>query len=532
MKKFICSILSVFVAATSIACIAGCSGGNADGKVVMTYIQGDNDKPDFKLVESTVSNYCEEKLGFGVMFKPVSAWNQETVYQKWLAGGEDIDVINLAFTDQMQYIKEKRIQPLEKYFNEKNAPHLVDLLDEYPSSKLTDLEGTLYGIGTIEPILGTNGGSIIIRKDVLEDCNLLGEGENKYNDFDTVGYADLDYIFGEIKGNSKYSNTYPCPALPATDPSMVFAPCDPMSNDTTIAVLPMNLDGTFGDTVVNYYETDSYKAFVNKMGEWQQKGYIHPDATTTPDSYKTLLNNGKFVSMFLGVSAGLKDSYERDYGHEFVELLIGTPYYTYNGVPQMSMSINSKSKRPDKAMQFIDLLYSDEYLINLIQYGIEDRHWYRLTEDEETKKYIAITEENSKNGYYDMVPGVYGNKDMIYAMISGTGNVAETIAKAVASEKKDYELADLAKAHSSPAVGFRYDKTKMNNRLRSINSNAIARYKTTLACGKGKKGSDGTWTGPGSAYADFIEALKSNKVNLVVEDKQQQYSAWRAANNK
>lgn len=531
MKKLICAVLSVICVATSAVCVAGC-GGNSAGKVVMTYIQGDTDKPDFALVEETVSNYCEEKLGFGVSFKPVSVWNQETVYQKWLAGGEDIDVINLAFTDQMQYIKEKRIQSLEKYFNEKNAPHLVELLDQYPSSKLTDLDGNLYGIGTIEPILGTNGGSIIIRKDVLEDCNLFGDGDKKYTDFETVDYADLDYIFATIKGNPTYSNTYPCPALPATDPCMAFAPCDPMSNDLAIAVLPVDKDGNFGTEVVNYYETDSYKQFVNKMGEWQEKGYIHPDATTTPDSYDTLLKSGKFVSMFLGVSTGLKDSYERDYGHEFVELLIGTPYYTYNGVPQMSMSINSKSKRPEKAMQFIDLLYSDEYLLNLIQYGIEDKHWYHLTDDEETRKYIAITPENSANGYYDMVPGVYGNKDIIYAMISGEGNVQETIAKAVASEKKDYEFADIAKQHSSPAVGFRYDKTSMNNRLRSINSNAIARYKATLACGKGKKGTDGTWTGSGSAYASFIEALNSNKVNLVIEDKQQQYSAWLAANNK
>lgn len=536
MKKFACVTLSAFMMLTSIAGLAACNKDNSEGNVVVTYIQGDRDKPDFELVQKTVSDYCQEKLGFGITFKPTAVWDQDVLYTKWLSGGEDIDVINLAFTDQMQYIKEKRIREMDSLLTEENAPNLISLLEKYASSKLVGTDGKLYGIGTIEPIEGTTGGSIIIRKDVMEKCGLLGtEGEYKYEDYEKVDYTDLDYIFNAIKSNPETNKTasgatvYPCPVLPATDPCMAFAPCDPMSNDTVAAVLPRNADGTFGDKVVNYYEMDSYKQFVEKMGEWQAAGYIHKDATTTPDSYDTLLKNGQFVSMFLGISAGLRNSYENDYDAEFIELLLCDPYYTFNGVPQMSLSISSKSKRSAKAMKFIDLLYSDEYLINLIQYGIEDKHWYRLTDDEETRKYIAIVPENDEQQLYAKVPGVYGNKAMIYAMISGEGNVEEAVAKAVAAETKDYEFADIAKANASPAAGFRYDRTEMNNRLRSINSNAIARYKATLACGKGKKGSDGTWTGPGSAYADFIAALKSNKIELVVEDKQSQYDAWLAS---
>ena len=531
MKKLLCVALAILMMLTSVVGLFGCSKDNSDGNVVVAYIQGDRDKPDFELVQKMVSDYCQEKLGFGITFKPTTVWDQDALYTKWLGGGEDLDVINLAFTDQMQYIKEKRIRELDSLLTEENAPNLIDLLDQYASSRLIGTDGKLYGIGTIEPIEGITGGSIIIRKDVMEKCGLLDE----FEDYEKIDYADLDYIFNAIKSNPETNKTasgatvYPCPVLPATDPCMAFAPCDPMGNDTAIAVLPRNEDGTFGSEVVNYYEMDSYKQFVEKMGQWQEAGYIHPDATTTPDSYDTLLKNGQFVSMFLGISAGLKSAYENDYNAEFIQLLLCDPYYTFNGVPQMSLSINSKSKRPEKAMQFIDLLYSDEYLINLIQYGVEGKHWYRLTDEEETKKYIAIVPENDEQQLYAKVPGVYGNKAMIYAMISGEGNVEEAVAEALAAEKQDYDFADLAKANASPAVGFRYDRTEMNNRLRSINSNAIARYKTTLACGKGKKGTDGTWTGPGSTYADFIAALKSNKVELVVQDKQNQYDAWLAS---
>ncbi len=81
---------------------------------------------------------------------------------------------------------------------------------------------------------------------------------------------------------------------------------------------------------------------------------------------------------------------------------------------------------------------------------------------------------------------------------------------------------------SSPAVGFVWDQGKLNTANVTV---AMKKYVYLLSTGKGKKGSDDTYTGPGSTYAEFIEELGQKNLKVIMKSKQDQLNEWLTAKN-
>lgn len=546
LKKLLCLSLAAILGGTTIA-LAACAGsGNEEGKVVMSFVAGTNLLPDEDKVEAAVDAYCQETYGIGVIFKHVNIYDQASVYTNWLGANEEIDIVNLCFVDPMQYINEKRIRPLTELIDEENAPYLSKTLDSRPDMKLLDKKGTLYGIGTQEIAPAYSGSMIIFKKSVLEKIGLYGEGEGQYKDYDVVRYEDLDKLFAAIKSNPETNKTeegadvYPCPIIASTAPTSAFVAADFMSSGTSspLAVLEVEPDGSTSPEVVNYYELETFKTYIEKVSEWNAKGYIHPDAVTATDPYTTMIESGRWVSMFLSLSPGLVQTYNSDKkmtepGDEWIPLaLTDVPYYT-SSTPLMAMAINSKSKRPEKAMRIIDAIFSDEKLVNMLQYGIEGEHWVYVGEEEgnpigKEEGYIYLTQNNLDKQLYTGLPGIYGDKDKVYTVIDEGGDFETLIAESEASNKLTMQIAEEALSHSSVATGFIYDPSKQKARISNIEGSVLSQYVATLTTGKGSKGSDGTYTGSGSTYDNFIKALKNAKVDLVIADKQEQLDEWLA----
>ena len=171
------------------------------------------------------------------------------------------------------------------------------------------------------------------------------------------------------------------------------------------------------------------------------------------------------------------------------------------------------------------LLYSDEYLVNLIMYGVEGEEWEFVDEEH---GYISETEPGSRTDNY-VVGGFWGDYNMVYTFVPYGQDVTEIVADMEEVEKQTAIFEERSLAHMSPAAGFIYwPNRSLSTTIRNINAQVMTRYFLTLAVGNGTKGSDGTFTGPGSTYEDFIEALDNARIETIVADKQEQYSAWQA----
>ncbi len=346
MKKIISTVMAFCMC---LGVFAGCSKPSAkteEGDLVVAFIRGSQELTDTAKVEAKVSAMVKEKLGFGIKFKQVNAYAQPDTYSNWLGAQEEIDLLNIVFADPLSYAKDKRVREIDSLLTEENAPYALELLETNPSLRVTNTDGKTYGLGTVETATGY-GGSYIIRQDVLEAIGLYGTEEGQYEDQERISYEDLDKIFAAIKANPETAKTeegkdvYPTGNLSKIDVTGYFTSEDPLSTTKVSGVL----ENTTTTTVTNYYASEDYKKIVNKMGEWQEKGYVHPDAATTDSTTTSMFENGQFIGCFLDAPAKLRQDYDAQFGCKFVQLQLQAPRYYY-GVPPISWLITSISKRP------------------------------------------------------------------------------------------------------------------------------------------------------------------------------------------
>lgn len=553
-KKTLCLALSAVLMASSLVAFAACketgSGGPADpstetGDVVLSFLHAGTLQPSTDKVEAAVSAYVKEKLGFGVEFKMTNVFNCNSDYQNWLLTNQEVDIINV-YSGSESFITDKSAREMSSLLTPELAPYLSEEIKTREGVWLYGEDGNVYGVSVFpKDMLG--GYSYVVRKDVLEKADLYSETETagKYTDYQQITYEDLDTIFAAIKKvmptNSMGQNVYPCSAMNGQDYMTALVPYDKMGTETyPLATLMVDAEtGGFGDEVVNYYKTDEYKEYVEWMGKWNEAGYVHPDAETGSANLNDLFDSERYVGVCLQTSPGIVYQWETDRMKnkegtslegdlELVMLPLSMEYAVVTN-PAQSLMIPSKSKRPARAMQVIDLIFSDEHLVNLLMYGVEGEEWEFVNEE---KGYISETYEGSRTNNY-VVGGFWGDYAKLYAFVQYGVDAEQIIADMEAVEEKTEYFEERTLAHMSPAAGFVYWADRSHNTtIRNINAQVMSRYYLTLQVGNGSKGSDGTFTGPGSTYDEFIKALDNARIESIVEDKAEQYAAWKAEQGK
>ena len=159
--------------------------------------------------------------------------------------------------------------------------------------------------------------------------------------------------------------------------------------------------------VVNQYELPQVKELFTLMHDWNQKGLIRPDAATVTEVSPDLLA-GKLP---VGVEGTIKPGVDaistvRHGGRTVVSSAFTDAWMTTGSITGTLTAISRTSKHPEKAMEFLNLVNTDEYLYNLITIGIEGKH-YEKTED----GFVKVIENS---GYSPNTDWMYGNNFLAY----------------------------------------------------------------------------------------------------------------------
>lgn len=149
--------------------------------------------------------------------------------------------------------------------------------------------------------------------------------------------------------------------------------------------------------------------------------------------------------------------------------------------------------------EFLNLMYADVSVANLIQWGIRGRH-YEVADEE--NGLIAWT-GGAPSGYYNPL-GLYGDRSRQYEMCSLEAK----------RQKEVYERE--AVRRESAAEGFVYSSAKVSGELDEIQK-AITKYVPILESGS---------VDLEKYYPEFLEALQRAGMDRVVADKQRQLDAW------
>lgn len=310
-------------------------------------------------------------------------------------------------------------------------------------------------------------------------------------------YAELEADLQKVK--DAHPDIWPVVANAGT--MMRPLPVDTLGDNLGV------LENALGDStqVVNLYDSNSYKEYVGYMYKWAQNGLMMPDAANTTESYDALIRSGVGFGTFTPIKAGFEAEETRKCGKDIVAVTM----YDAHSITTMvnaAWCIANNSKNPDKAMQMLNLMYTNPEVANLFANGIEGKN-YKYVDKEKNIITYADGIDASNTGY-SVVGWAWPNEQITSVW---QGDDADVWTK----------LGEFNKAaKSSPAKGFVWDNSKVLNEV-TASQNVISKYEASLDCGS---------VNPDEALPKMNEELKSAGLDKIIKEKQQQLDAWLAAN--
>lgn len=484
--------LSAVMAMTGLlGCGSKQTQANASGEEVVELIWyqiGDSQK-DVDMVIDKVNEYTAEKIG--VKLKVISiGWGDYN--QKMQVVINTGDKWDMCFTcswanDYLQNVNKGAFLQLDEYLKNEGK-EMYEVIDDR-FWKAAQVDGAIYGVPNEKEI-----GSMpmwVFTKEYVDKYDI------PYQDIHTL--EDLEPWLALIK--EKEPEVVPMYLTrDYTAPTYMDKIQDPVGIE-------------FGDetlTVKNVFETEKMKETLATMRKYYLAGYINKDAATTTDdkSIKRFVTKGDgqpYAELIWG----------KDLGYEVVASEIMDTQVTNISARGSLTAINKNSEHPEKAIQFLNLVNTDEYLRNLLNYGIEGVHWDKAEVSEEEKKAaegkayaydfkIKLNEEKRKD--YSVPYWVQGGLFNTYVLENEPLDKWATF--------KEFNDASA----EAPSFGFDFDLAPVSTQVAGFR-NILDEFGKSLYTGS---------VDPDEYLPQVLKKLEATGINEVIAEMQRQIDEWKA----
>ena len=387
----------------------------------------------------------------------------------------------------------EKVSELEVQYEELNVIRTVsythlDILSVVPDTdwNCVSIGGQIYGVPNNKD--KAEGFGLAMRTDMLEASG--------YDISSIKTEKDLEGLFAAVK--EKYPDSYP---LVSDNGGMGY-----------YNITRDDLGGDFGwlenclddseMTVVDWFETDTFKEIVQRRYDWAQMGYIMPDAATNTQNAYELMAAGKGFSYFYNTKPGIEAEWSRKVGKDITVVELVETYRT-SASGMNTWYIAHNSEKPERAMQVLNEIYSNPDLSNILINGIEGENFLI---DSERGVLTYPEGVDASNTTYSSVAWVWPNELITIPWEVDGADIW----------KQTEEFNNNAKL--SKAFGFVWDNSDVLNEITACN-NVTAKYKNALDCGS---------LNPEEAVPKMVQELKDAGIDTIIAEKQAQLDAWAA----
>ncbi|XEC93047.1 ABC transporter substrate-binding protein [Paenibacillus tarimensis] len=484
VKKQFTVVIAVLLLVTAILSACGKSADQSGGA---ESVNGDSDKPveliwytigtppkDLALVNAEVNKYIKDKINANVEIKMLDWGEYSQKMQVIINSGGDYDI---AFTSSWA----------NDYFTnaKKGAFYAIDDLLNKEGKGIKEALNPGFLEGT--KVNGHNYG-IAANKEMPQQrvFRFNKTYVDKYNlDISNVRtIQDLEPLLKVFKENEP--GIAPIPAKIAE-----FFHYDLPINDIPIIGVPLD---TTDYKLVNVWDSPEAKSYLETMHRYYKAGYLPADVATQKDAgdyFKT----GKWLVDVADSQPYADNLWSSDAGYEIVSVPMHDPI-TFNWSVAGSMqAINAQSKHPEKAMEFLNLLYTDSYLVNLIHFGIEGTHYNKVGDN---------VKEAIPDSGYGFPAFSAGNLMITYLNKSDPEDKWEKFQKFNDS------------AVNSPLLGFQLDTSNISTEIANLKNAKDATYDALFS---------GTLD-PSENLPKTIQKFKDSGLDKVMDEIQKQIDEW------
>lgn len=253
--------------------------------------------------------------------------------------------------------------------------------------------------------------------------------------------------------------------------------------------------------VVNYFDTQEYEDYCRYFRSWYQNGYVTEQVMTSSDNTNPQMTSGRLFANTSNIKPGFDLKQSATVQREVVSVPMVEVNTNSSVVQQCQWYIAANCEHPDKAMQFLNLMYTDPRIANLLSWGIEGKH-YVVQENGLINYPEGVTAESS--GYNLNMGWAMGNQYITHIWEGDAPTLYEDLQAFNQSAVK------------SAAFGFTWDPTPVKTEVAALN-NVLNEYRCGLEWGV---------LDPDVALPEFRAKLKAAGIDKVVAEKQCQLDEW------
>ncbi len=483
-------LFAMFVSVVLVFSLASCGNNNRTASVATEdnddfytiewyYINADVSQKDVTPIQNRLNEYLKDKINAEVHMNVFDWGTYDERTNLMLQSKEKMD---LCYTYGSNY-----------YTRVSKGAFLAidDLLPKYAPKLYKEIDGVLldgakvngknYGVPALKEYAHSTG--FIYRSDIVDKLGI---------DMDSVkSFEDIIPVLDKVK--EAYPDIH----------GLAFGgsgtPVDAMDFDAAYLGYGMFFENYDGK-IINLYETDKYKEACNLAYKLKSTGYTFSETGKTQDD---LVNSGVVFAALYPYKPGKVEevTHSKKEGLEFKQnSLHGPRTYTQDCSGSM-MAIPATCENPARVMKFLELLNTDEYVNNLVNFGIENENY---TKNDDGTIHILAGSKYNGVGYQWMM----GNNFINYIVDNEEKDKHEKL-------KKYNE-----ETQRSKMLGFAFDAEPVRNEATAV-ANVISEYQDQLRYGM---------VSVDDKYDEFINKMKKAGSDKVLKEVQRQYDEWAKAN--
>lgn len=450
---------------------------------------GDAKTEDTNEVAAKLSELTKAKYNTVIEMVRVGFGSYKDQANLALNSGEKLDVISSFGFVPATMMSQNQILPLNDYLDQ-YAPDTKAAISDLDWQCVT-INGNITGVPyNIEK---ASAFGLLMVKDVVDAMGI---------DWESIKtLKDAEPIFEKVKAE------HPEMYMLIADFGDIRRPLriDSLCDDSCLGVLEDALTTEVDPKVVNLFETASYVDWINTMYDFNQKGYMQPDAASSTESANSLLGAGKAFSFITNIKPGIEAEWVRNCGKEVYIAPLVEEYSTSANIG-LRWCIANNSEKPERAMQVINEMYMNPDFSNIFIYGIEGKHWEFVDEEQGIVGYADGVEAGS-TGYSNLAWGA-ANEQISYVFEGDDPDLWKKLGEFNAN------------APASVAKGFVWDNADVINEVTSC-TNVLNKYVKALQSGA---------LNPETDLGKFNQELRDAGLDTIIQDKQSKLDAWMAEN--
>lgn len=495
MKK----IIALLLALAMVFCLAACgdsgssnSGTSGDGEinfdeapyeVSIQFVGLFEQNSNIANVEAALNAITLEKINVTVDIVPVFIGDLPTTTSLGVAGDEKLDIVTVGLTNAMStMVADDLLLPLDDLLAERGQGALAATAHVAEAQMIN---GVTYGLTGYT--FAAQGGGFVYNKTMADQYGI--------EMFDGMTMADLTAVAEVLKQNGVYLTTN---GNSSELNYKFFAGGDHFGSNAPYGSI---VDPT-STTIINVFASDGIREYFKTMKSWVDAGYLPADQLTDTTRTQEYFQSQRIFGTVTNYTANQLASWASS---NFEVGIVSTSSVGIStaSVQEFMLGIAANCERPDKAMDLLNLIYTDPEVANLLQYGVEGTDYMAVegTENVITRTGTANADGNS-----------YSSSFVHFGLTSAL-KILEPLTDSFYADAEALETA----AVKSACFGYTFDASNYGAEAGAISS--VLEEKLPML-------NAGMVSDVDKALDELISALEAAGINDVIAANQAQLDAY------